>query len=126
MNTLLWFGQIFIAVVLVPIGGATVLGLLQKASAKRGQPLTVPDGLLRFIGAAELAGAIGVVVPWATGIAPWLTPMAALGLVPIMVGASVVVTRAPAGQRPRGPTDRFDTHLRHVTMGSDWRFRDER
>lgn len=99
MNTLLWIGQIFIMVVLVPIGGATVLGLLQKASAKRGQPITVPDPFLRFIGAAELAGGIGVVVPWATGIAPWLTPLAALGLVPIMVGASVINVR----RRTPGP-----------------------
>ncbi len=99
MNTLLWFGQIFIMVVLVPIGGATVLGVLQKASAKRGQPITVPDGFLRFIGAAELAGAIGVVLPWATSIAPWLTPLAALGLVPIMVGASVINVR----RRTPGP-----------------------
>lgn len=93
MNTVLWIWQIFIAVVLVPIGGATVFGLLQKASAKRGQPMTVPDGILRFVGAAELAGAVGVVVPWATGVAPWLTPLAALGLVPIMVGASVINLR---------------------------------
>lgn len=93
MNMLLWFGQILIAVVLVPIGGATMLGLLQKASARRGQPIPIHDGLFRFIGAAELAGAIGVVVPWATGIASWLTPLAALGLVPIMIGASVVNVR---------------------------------
>lgn len=99
MNTLFWICQIFIAVVLAPIGGATVLGLLQKASAKRGQPIGVPDGFLRFVGAAELAGAVGVVVPWATDIAPWLTPLAALGLVPIMVGASVINVR----RRTPGP-----------------------
>lgn len=79
MNTVLWISQIFIAVVLAPIGGATVLGILQQAGAKHGQPEAIPDGFLRFIGAAELAGAVGIVAPWATGIAPWLTPWPRLG-----------------------------------------------
>lgn len=44
-----------------------------------------PMALVRFIGAAELCGAVGLVAPWATGIAPALTPLAALGLGTIMV-----------------------------------------
>lgn len=37
-------------------------------------------GLVRFIGYAELAGAVGLILPVLTGILPWLTPLAALGL----------------------------------------------
>lgn len=44
--------------------------------------------LARFIGIAELAGAIGLVAPAATRIAPMLTPMAALGLLVVMVLAA--------------------------------------
>jgi putative oxidoreductase len=49
----------------------------------------VPFALLRFIGISELAGAIGVVLPAATGILPWLTPMAAAGLT-LVQGLAIV------------------------------------
>ena len=44
----------------------------------------IPLGLARFIGFAELAAAVGLVLPAATRILPWLTPLAALGLAVIM------------------------------------------
>lgn len=40
----------------------------------------VPPALVRFIGAAEIAGPLGLFVPVLTGIQPWLTPLAAVGL----------------------------------------------
>lgn len=45
----------------------------------------IPHWLLLFIGACELAGAIGIVLPALTRIQPWLTPLAALGFVAIQV-----------------------------------------
>jgi hypothetical protein len=42
---------------------------------------------VRIIGALEVLGAVGLVGPGATGILPWLTPLAALGLAGLMVGA---------------------------------------
>ena len=48
---------------------------------------------VRLIGTAEALGAIGVVVPALTGIVPWLTPLAALGLVLLMVGAALTHLR---------------------------------
>jgi hypothetical protein len=45
------------------------------------------QGALRGIGAAEVLGAIGLILPELTGIAPVLTPIAAVGLVLIQVGA---------------------------------------
>lgn len=54
--------------------------------------------LARFIGFAELAGAIGLVLPAATRVKPWLTPLAALGLAVIMVLAT-------AFHRIRGEAD---------------------
>jgi hypothetical protein len=44
-----------------------------------------PSALVRFIGAAEMAGAAGLVLPAATGVAPGLTWLAAAGLALIMV-----------------------------------------
>ena len=48
----------------------------------------VPAPLVRFIGAAELAGALGLLLPWLTRIQPRLIPVAAVGLVLVMVLAS--------------------------------------
>lgn len=48
---------------------------------------------VRLIGVAEFLGAIGLILPWLTGIAPVLTPLAAVGLVIVQVGAVVVHLR---------------------------------
>src|SRR5437868_6795168 len=53
-------------------------------------PIQFPVTFVRFIGVCELLGAIGMVVPWLTGIKPGLTPLAGAGLVVIMIGATVV------------------------------------
>ena len=45
----------------------------------------MPLPLVRFIGVSELAGAIGLILPAATKIKPTLTPLAALGLLTIMI-----------------------------------------
>src|SRR5262249_6281545 len=49
----------------------------------------LPHWLITFIGLAEVAGAIGVVLPAATGIRRELTPLAAAGLALIMVLATL-------------------------------------
>ncbi len=48
---------------------------------------------VRLIGTLEVLGAIGVVLPALTGILPWLTPLAALGLVLLMIGAALTHLR---------------------------------
>jgi len=45
----------------------------------------LPRGLVRFVGIAETAGALGLFLPVLTGILAWLTPLAALGLSVIQV-----------------------------------------
>jgi uncharacterized membrane protein YphA (DoxX/SURF4 family) len=47
------------------------------------------QGAVRIIGALEVLGAIGIVLPALTGILPWLTPLAALGLMLTMIGAAL-------------------------------------
>ncbi len=47
-----------------------------------------PRWRIKLLGLAELAGALGLVAPVATGIAPVLTPVAALCLAALMVGAA--------------------------------------
>jgi uncharacterized membrane protein YphA (DoxX/SURF4 family) len=53
-------------------------------------PIPVPGFFLRFIGVAEVLGAIGLILPGLLRIRPGLTPLAAAGLVIIMLGATVL------------------------------------
>lgn len=50
----------------------------------------MPGWFLRFIGAAEILGAVGLVLPWLFRIRPALTPFAAVGLLTIMAGATTL------------------------------------
>jgi uncharacterized membrane protein YphA (DoxX/SURF4 family) len=54
------------------------------------QQMPMPGWFLRFIAVCELLGGVGVIVPWLIRIRPGLTPLAAAGLVIIMIGATVV------------------------------------
>ncbi|BDZ64857.1 DoxX family protein [Agromyces mangrovi Wang et al. 2018] len=58
------------------------------------------DPTVKLIGAAELAGGIGLVLPLLTGIAPILTPIAAAALAVVMVGAVVVHIRRSENATP--------------------------
>src|SRR3989442_13426809 len=53
-------------------------------------PLPLPGLFLQFIGVAEVVGAIGLILPGLLRIRPGLTPLAAAGLVIIMIGATVI------------------------------------
>ena len=66
-----------------------VAGLLKSTQPKDTLQKSMPRvedysaGTVRLIGIAEILGALGLVLPQATGIAPILTPIAATGLVVI-------------------------------------------
>jgi hypothetical protein len=64
----------------------------------RKQMANLPGGppFFRFIGFAEVLAAAGLTLPRWTGLLPWLTPLAAAGLVPIMLGAAVLHLRRSA------------------------------
>lgn len=51
------------------------------------------DLQVKLIGAAEVLGALGLILPMATGIAPVLSPIAALGIAVLQAGAFVVHAR---------------------------------
>jgi uncharacterized membrane protein len=57
---------------------------------------------VRVIGLLEIAGAVGLIVPAATGIIPWLTPLAAACLAVTMIGAGALhLRRGETGPSPR-------------------------
>ena len=83
----LWSAQIVLAIVFALAGGMKVsTPAAELAKMAPGFPLA----LLRFIGIAELAGAIGIILPVLTRIAPVLTPLASSGFVIVMASAGVL------------------------------------
>lgn len=62
---------------------------IAELAAKMVWPGAIPEALVRFIGACEFLGALGLVLPSLTRIKPGLTPLAAAGLVVIMLLASL-------------------------------------
>src|SRR6267143_301642 len=86
MNVALWIVQGLLAALFLFAGGAKlVLSLDQMVG-----PVALPGWFLRFLGVAEVLGAFGLVLPGLLRIRPGLTPLAAAGLVIIMIGATVV------------------------------------
>jgi putative oxidoreductase len=79
MNIALWIAQGLLAVM---FGMAGMLKTFQTSKAKEQLPWAKnrSDGFVRFVGTSELLGAIGLILPLLTGILPWLTPLAAIGL----------------------------------------------
>lgn len=79
MNIALWVAQILLVVL---YGMAGVMKTFQIAKVKEQMPWAKnrSDAFVRFVGISELLGALGMVLPLLTGILPWLTPLAALGL----------------------------------------------
>jgi hypothetical protein len=85
-NVTLWVIQGLLAALFLFAGS---MKLILPIEAMAG-PVALPGWFLRFIGVAEVAGAVGLILPWLTRIQPRLTPVAAGGLVVIMAGATVV------------------------------------
>jgi len=86
-NTVLWVVQGLLAALFLFAGGVKLV--LPVAEMQQG-PMALPGPFLRFLGVAEVCGAFGLILPWALRIRPVLTPLAAAGLVVIMIGATVI------------------------------------
>ena len=95
MNIALWIAAILLAVAYLAAGltKLTKSKAALEANANMGWTQDFSQPAIRGIGTAEVLGAIGLIVPQATGIAPILTPLAAVGLVIVQAGAIVVHLR---------------------------------
>jgi hypothetical protein len=86
MNVALWIVQGLLAALFLFAGGAKLVLPLDQMTG----PVALPGWFLRFLGVAEVLGALGLVLPGLLRIRTGLTPLAAAGLVIIMIGATVV------------------------------------
>jgi DoxX-like family len=85
-NYVLWVVQWSLALLFLWAGGIKLVLPLEMLKG----PVEFPGLFVRFIGVAEALGAIGLILPWLLRIRPVLTPLAAAGLVIIMIGATVI------------------------------------
>lgn len=94
MSVVAWILQIVLALAFLAAGG---MKLARPKPALVGAGLTwaedFSDNAVKGIGAVEVLGALGLILPALTGIATWLVPVAALGLALTMAGAVVVHVR---------------------------------
>lgn len=86
MNVALWIVQGLLAALFVFAGGMKLVLPIEKMQ----DPVALPGLFLRFIGVCELLGGIGLILPSLLRIRPGLTPLAAAGLIVIMIGAVVI------------------------------------
>ncbi|MCW3126126.1 MAG: rane protein [Bacteroidetes bacterium] len=88
MNIILWIAQGI-------LGMFILAGFMKATQPKEKLALRMPwvndftATQVKLIGVSQILGGIGVIVPWATGIAPFLTVLAALGLALVMVSAAI-------------------------------------
>ena len=95
MNIALWIIAGLLATVFL-LAGANKLFIPREKLAKApggGWVLDFSAGFVKALGAVEILGAVGLILPAVLDIAPILVPLAATGLATIMVGAAIVEFR---------------------------------
>lgn len=91
MNLVLWILQVLLAAAFFAHG---LLFLFPPASLVEAMNATISPAFRFFLGVAEILAAIGLTLPGLTRIQPWLISCAAVGLMVVMIGATVLhVTR---------------------------------
>lgn len=99
MNVFLWVLAGLLAAVFAAAGAMKLTQPKDKLAAS-GLAWTedFSPGAVRAIGAVEVLGGVGLILPAVTGIAPVLVPLAATGLAITMVGATITHQRRGEGQ----------------------------
>ena len=94
MDVVLWILAGLLAAVFLAAGSMKLLRTKEQlASSGMGWVEDFSPGMVKLVGLLEVLAAIGLVLPAALDIAPVLAPLAALGLVVMMIGAAVVHVR---------------------------------
>jgi putative oxidoreductase len=91
MKYVLWVLQVLLGLAFVAAGFPKLIQPYAELAQQMAWVSDVPEGLVRFIGVAEVLGGLGLILPAATRILPWwLTPVAAAGLALDMLLATLV------------------------------------
>ena len=95
MNIVLWVVAALLAVAFLGAGAAKLTQPKDKLTANPNMAWAeqFPPGTIKLIGALEVLAAIGLILPAVLDIAPVLVPLAAVGLILLMIGAAVTHAR---------------------------------
>lgn len=93
MNIVLWIIAGLLAAAFLVSGVTKLVQPREKLATNMTWVEDFSDGMIKLIGALEILAAVGLVLPAVFGIAPVLVPLAALGLVLIMIGAAITHAR---------------------------------
>lgn len=88
--------QVLLALVFLMAGVTKIMTPAADLVAMMSWVAAVPAAAIPVIGVLEVAGALGLILPWLTGIQPGLVRLAASGLVLTMIGA--VITHITIGE----------------------------
>jgi uncharacterized membrane protein YphA (DoxX/SURF4 family) len=88
MTIAFWIVQGLLALLFLFAGSMKLILPIEMMTAQ--SPIVLPGLFLRFIGVAEVAGALGLILPGLLRIRRGLTPLAACGLIIIMLGATII------------------------------------
>jgi uncharacterized membrane protein YphA (DoxX/SURF4 family) len=93
MNVAIWVLQVLLALAFLAAGLMKISQPRQRLATSMGWVEDFSDPTVRAIGALELLGALGLLLPALTGVATVLVPLAAVGLAVLMVGAALTHRR---------------------------------
>jgi len=93
INIALWIVQGLLALIFLMAGIMKATQPKENLVGKMAYVVDLSAGQVKTIGVLEILAAIGLILPAVTGILPWLTPVAAVGLALIMIGAMIVHVR---------------------------------
>jgi len=85
MNIALWIIQVLLALLFLFAGAMKFIIPIEEMTKQ--MPVAIPGLFLHFIGVCEIFGSLGLILPMLLRIKPWLTPIAAIGLAIIILGA---------------------------------------
>jgi uncharacterized membrane protein YphA (DoxX/SURF4 family) len=93
MNIVLWVVQVLLAIAFLGAGFMKVSQPIDKLKKNMGWVTHTTPGIVKLVGALEILGGLGLLLPGLTHILPILTAIAAIGLVLTMIGAAIVHIR---------------------------------
>jgi uncharacterized membrane protein YphA (DoxX/SURF4 family) len=93
MHVFLWILQALLAIAMLAAGAGKLAQPYEKTAESMAWARSFSAGQVKAIGALEVLAALGLILPAATGVATALTPLAAVGVALIMIGAVVVHAR---------------------------------
>jgi uncharacterized membrane protein YphA (DoxX/SURF4 family) len=93
MNIVLWVVQILLAIAFLGAGFMKVSQPIDKLKKNMGWVTHTTPGIVKLVGALEILGGLGLLLPGLTHVLPILTAIAAIGLVLTMIGAAIVHIR---------------------------------